>query len=223
MTVTAQQTKHVFLGDDANTDFPFTFVAKNESDVEVWTKDDATPPVFTPLSSNFTVNLLLSKVTYPNAGSPLATGWKLIVRRKVPHTQGLDLENQGDYEGEDQEASYDKLTRINQDQAEELQRCVKFPLDEFPDPSDSETFITRVESAQAAAEVAQAAAEAAQAAAEAASVRLTLYGTFQELKDIAALEPLEQHRGFATDVGSIVHYTGVDTDGPNEDGWITGL
>lgn len=223
MSVTAQITKHVFLGDGVNTDFPFTFDATADVEVEFWTKDDATPPVFTKLSSNFTVDLVGKKVTYPNTGTILPTGWKAIVRRVIPKTQGLDLINQGDYEAEDQETAYDRLTKINQDQAEELQRCVKFPLDEFPTDDAVSTFITRVESAQAAAEAAQAAAESAQAAAEAAAIRLSLRGTFDQLRAIAALDPTNAHRGYATDLESIVHYTGDDTDGPNSDGWITGL
>lgn len=68
-------------------------------------------------------------ITYPaSGGTPLATGAKIIIRRAMPLEQQTDLNNQGGYHPDVQEAQFDKLVMIDTQQEAELDRCFRVPV-----------------------------------------------------------------------------------------------
>jgi hypothetical protein len=71
----------------------------------------------------------VGSITYPaDAAIPLPTGESLIIKRVEPLTQETDLQNQGGYFPQVQEDVYDKLTMIDLQQQELLDRSFRFPI-----------------------------------------------------------------------------------------------
>lgn len=84
--------------------------------------------------AQYTVNISsypgTGTITYPSQGSVrLETGEKLILVVQPPITQTEELENQGGYYPEVQEAMFDKLTQIDQYIEQEVNRALKVPID----------------------------------------------------------------------------------------------
>lgn len=87
-------------------------------------------------SNNYSVTLVtpnalpsLGSITYPAAGgTPLPTGASLIIRRILPLLQPTDLENEGGYEPEVQEAAHDRVIMITQQLQEQIDRAIQIAL-----------------------------------------------------------------------------------------------
>lgn len=109
-------------------------------------------------------------IRYPDSGGTLLpTGSFISIRRVVPFTQEVDIENQGGYLPEEQEELHDLHVMRVQQVNEEIARAVKVPFGSDVDPADYLTEIqTDAATASAAAATASAAALAAAAAAGAA-------------------------------------------------------
>jgi len=172
MSISSENYQNKHDGNDLATSFAYNFRIDAESELEVMFV--STAGVETVLSSNYTVNNVGNEaggtVSYPTSGSPLATGEKLILTRKQPLKQLLDLINQGNFSSEDMEDALDDIVKQSQYQQEQIDRCLKVHKsstvtgeDEYDDYTDIKV---DAEAAQAAAEAAQTAAETAQGLAE---------------------------------------------------------
>lgn len=186
MTVSASPTKVTLNGDGVQTHWDYTFQITASTDIVVYLTD--TNGVDTLLGSNYTVDTANSRVVYPNAGSPLPSGWKITLARIVPLDQLLDLTNLGAFNADNIEQELDKLTMQNQQLNEALSRTVQYPISQTPSSSDTTDFLNTVNSSKAAAQTSAtnaassasaAAASAVDAAASAAAAAGAVTGTFK--------------------------------------------
>ena len=163
MTVQNPIVKNVYTGNGATTVFPYTF-ALNQDDGEYVTVVIADEAGAETAVTNFKVDTLSRTVTYPYpAGEPLPEGSRIAIRRAVPMTQELNLENQGPFFAEDIETALDRIVMQVQQINEQIDRSIKVNETGEQAPADLLNHIyERAGAAEQAAE--QAAASAAETA-----------------------------------------------------------
>lgn len=127
MVVQKENVRSVYIGNGSTTVFPITFEV-NEAHPE-WVhlfilQDDNTYAE----TDNFIADMTAKTVTYPQSGTPLADGKRLVIMRELPLQQQLDLINQGDYFAEDIEQAFDDLTMITQQLNDESSRSIKISI-----------------------------------------------------------------------------------------------
>jgi hypothetical protein len=83
--------------------------------------------------SGGSIDLVNSSQAWLTSGK-LTSGYILSIRRVRPLTQDTDIRNQGDFFPESHEDEFDKLTMVDQQQQDELDRSFKLP--ETIDPAD---------------------------------------------------------------------------------------
>lgn len=148
MTVPTTTNKVVYAGDGVTTLWPFSFPVLQTTDLQVYVTD--TLGNITLLSSNYSVDLSSSRVTYPLTGSPLAVNMKLTLRRVVALTQITDWKNQGPFNAEVLETDEDKLMMAIQQLNESVARCVQYGVDQTPSDTTTATVIAAINAAVAA-------------------------------------------------------------------------
>lgn len=155
MTVSSLINKVVYSGNGSTTNFPITFpFIANSDNLGVYLTDLSN--VITKLTESvYTYVAVDSKITYPNAGSPLATGYKLTIIREISPLQEVDLLNQGPFSAETIESMHDKNVMMIQEISEKVGRCIQYPVDSSPSAEDTTSYL---ESIQAARDAAQASA-----------------------------------------------------------------
>ena len=123
MTVQNTAVKNIYIGNGSTTEFPITFEVNpaHPEHIHVYTGAAEAVSVET---TNFSVDLVAKKVTYPKTGEPLAAGLKLIISRVLPLTQALNLINQGDFFATDVEQAFDDNVMMAQQLNETLSRAV---------------------------------------------------------------------------------------------------
>ena len=123
MTVQNTAVKNIYIGNGSTTEYPITFEV-NEAHPEYIHVYTGAAEASSVETTNFEVDLITKKVTYPKTGEPLASGLKLIITRELPLTQSLNLINQGDYFAEDVEQAFDDNVMMLQQLNERLSRAV---------------------------------------------------------------------------------------------------
>lgn len=145
MTVETQVNKVFAAGNGVATTFSFSPMAIfQSSDLQV-TKVTAAG-VSTVLSegtgpTNYSVTVAsypgTGSITYPaSAGTNLATGETLTMKRLLTIQQTIDLENQGGYFADVQETALDRLTMTDLQQQEAIDRSIKFNVADAVGPVD---------------------------------------------------------------------------------------
>ena len=158
MTMSAGSIKHVYDGNAVTRDWDFTFpiISLDGSDIKLYkTAIDGT---VTEITSNYSVDVAGSFVTYPTIVSGLAllaVGEKITLVRTEALSQAADWKNKGPFNSETVEAALDKLTAIIQQQEEELSRAIKYGVDQTPTAVDTESFIAILTALEVAAEAAR--------------------------------------------------------------------
>jgi len=200
--IPTQTNKVIYDGDGQTTVFPIPFSIIDKvlgADVQVYIIDDSgDPPKL--LTSGYTVNPSAMTVTYPNVGAALAVGWQLALLRVEPLTQGTSLSESGPFSPTAVMAALDKLTAIVQQQQEQINRAVKYPLNSSPTSDDVNAFIAAVGSA---------------------IMPPALNGTYAYLKSVSDKNPDTFQWGIATDLGSgnaLMVYLGNSAVG--DQGWF---
>lgn len=129
MTIASNLNKHTYSGNGATKIWPYTFpiVTTDGSDIKVYLTTVATGAV-AEVTSNFTVDTANKQITYPVTGDPLTSAYKITLLRVEDITQETDLVNQGPFLAEVIETVFDKLTAIDQQQQEQLNRAIKIPV-----------------------------------------------------------------------------------------------
>lgn len=132
MTITTITTRTVPLGNGVTTVFTYGFLIPDKASALVKTVDPNGVETTKTVDVDYTINGLGApsggSVTYPISGSPLPSGWKLIIARAVAETQAQDFSNQdGQYPAQVM-ASVDKLTEIVQQHTEKLSRAPLIPM-----------------------------------------------------------------------------------------------
>lgn len=192
MSVESQIVKVTYSGNGVTKLFPITFKYNTPDEVGLYYTDLL--GVLTKITTNFEVNTVTNKVTYPVDVlilPPIAVGTKLTLIRETSITQGLELESQGYFTPKEAEKAFDKITRIAQELNEKLSRAVSFPLNETPDSSTTDTFLQLVyEARDAALEYKNAAEVSAESAA-------SLYSSFdRRYLGAKATDPELDNEGF---------------------------
>ncbi len=137
MTVESQTYKNQYNCDGSQTVFPYTFRILDASHLRVVLTDDQGNETDLALNTDYTVdgvgNSAGGNVTTVQT---YATGYKITIVRNVPLTQTTDYVENDPFPAETHEDALDKLTMINQQQTEQIERSLKFPLS---DPSSLST------------------------------------------------------------------------------------
>ncbi len=118
VTISVQQSSIIALGNGIATVFSFPFVGVAASDIVVsYTDADGNISILSP--SDYTVSLnaapagqlwgIGGTITYPLAGSPIATGTSLTIQRTLPLTQTTSIADQGNFYPQAVEQALDTL------------------------------------------------------------------------------------------------------------------
>ena len=132
MTVPTALSRADFPCNGATTVFPFTFPVAQIADITAFVTDSLGNE--TPLlnGSNCTIVLNGTSGGTLTTSSTYATGYTVTVKRLLAITQPTSIRNQGAFFPEIHEAVFDRLTEIDQQQQEQLDRAVILP-DGVPD------------------------------------------------------------------------------------------
>ncbi|CAK0756682.1 hypothetical protein CCP3SC15_210015 [Gammaproteobacteria bacterium] len=171
MTLSTSLCKHVYDGNGNTTEWPFTFKILAASDILVYRTDPFGG--LTQLTSNYIVDVNGQKVVFPASGVPadkLPDGWKITLLRKIPMTQEVDLTNQGDLGAEVIEASFDRQMMCIQQLQEQIDRCIKYPVDQVLSDGELSDLLSQCREALSSAQAAVATSAANTAVAEASAV-----------------------------------------------------
>ena len=124
--VASTNNKNQYNCDSLTKAWDYTFPIVSSTDIHVYTVDPA--GTITEQLTNFSVNTLTAKVTYPSTGVACATGYSVLLVRTVPLTQSLVLTTEGPFPAASLNTEHDKLTMITQQLQEQVTRAVKLPL-----------------------------------------------------------------------------------------------
>jgi len=134
VTIANNERKKIFVGNGAATAWPFSFKAFDESDVEVYITDASGHDLKLATGVGYRVTLNVGSdggvvdYPFPITGTKLTAAEKISLTRNVPSTQEVDLVDQGPLFAEVIEEGLDRLTVVNQQQQEKLDRCLNIPI-----------------------------------------------------------------------------------------------
>lgn len=127
MTVASPTNKISYVGDGVSTLFSIPFPVITASDIKVYITSNG---IQTLLSSNYSVDLVNARVTYPVFGFALNSPDIITLFRSVPLTQLTDYINQGAFNAEVLEATVDQLTMESQQINDQSARAFRLPVSE---------------------------------------------------------------------------------------------
>lgn len=183
ISVSVQTSFNILQGDGVTTVFGYTFQLPTGSigaDIFVYIVNAA--GTATLITSNYTLNVALSQVTYPNSGSPLPAGQKIAILRIENLVQSLNFITQSGFPALAVMAGFDYLTFISQQLQEQLNRCYQVPIGSTPVQATIQTVIQNVTSSYP-------------------------QGTYAQLKAQAALAPSVPFIALASDLGAVGEWT----------------
>lgn len=137
MTVETTQTKHIYIGNGAAREWPVSFPYTQIADIHLAVVDAAGK--LTEVASGFDVqaNASATTVVYPVSGAPLASGTRLVIYRKTPTTQLVDLQNGGAFQPDVLECdALDRTVMMVQEQQEEIRRAIILDIADTRNPAD---------------------------------------------------------------------------------------
>ena len=121
MTISTTNNRDAFTGDGSQTSYPLTYPVTDSSHVDV-SVDDSTVS-----TSDYSVTLSGSSATVVFNTAP-ASAAKIVIRRIVPKTQTVDYVPYDTFPAETHEAALDKLTQVDQQLQEEIDRAMQMPV-----------------------------------------------------------------------------------------------
>ena len=136
MTVQNTIVKNIYVGNGSVTVFPYTFALNNDDGeyVKVVVTDETGTETEV---SNYRVDTTDTTVTYPYpSGDPLPSGHKITLKREIPNTQELNLENQGPFFAKDIEMEFDRVVMMIQQLGEMVGRAVKVSVSSSETPDE---------------------------------------------------------------------------------------
>ena len=131
MTVTNTVSKQSYASTGSTTVWPFSFPLDRDSDLAlIVTAADGTEATVDPARYRLdrAAGTPGGSVTYPLSGPALAAGQTVTVLRRLPVTQATSLVTGAAFYAEDLERALDRLTMIDQQQQEQLDRTLKQPV-----------------------------------------------------------------------------------------------
>lgn len=138
MTVSSDNNRNDYIGNDSTNIYSYTYRIFLESDLVLTVKETATDIETTlVLTTDYlvagegdesgSISLVDAAQDWLSAGGNLDTGYTLTIRRVLPVTQETDLRNQGQFFAESHEDQFDKNVMVSQQQQEEIDRTLKSP------------------------------------------------------------------------------------------------
>ena len=249
MTVSSTTAKISYVGNDSNTSFSFAFTVYVNTDLVVtFTNSSGVESTLTEGAgtSNYSVSVSsypgTGSITWPASGSTkLQSNEKITIKRVLPLTQTIDLQNQGGYFPDVQEQGFDRGVYLSQQIDEEVDRSIKIPVSSatsidstLPAPtadtvigawnSDADAIVAgptvaNISAAEANATAAAASAVTAAGEASAANPKYT-FSTSTSMADPGA-GTLRYNHGTVASVSAIaLDDTTADTGNPNIEAWI---
>lgn len=132
MTISTTTKKNTYSGDGSTTSFAFSFPIQAQTELLVEIKDSAGTITTQTLTTDYTVNGTGNRTGFTDYTSgnvvfvtaPVSTD-TIVIRRNVPLTQATDYTENGKFPAETHERALDKLTLIDLQQQEEIDRTLR--------------------------------------------------------------------------------------------------
>ena len=128
MTISTTTIKNSYNGDGSTSAFTYTFKITDQDDIEVIIRSSNGTETTKTITTHYTVsgvgNAGGGTVTFTSGNIPVATE-TVLLRRSTPQTQGVDLIENDPLPADTLEDALDKLTAINQELQEEVNRSIK--------------------------------------------------------------------------------------------------
>lgn len=127
MTISSETNKVTYTGDGSTTVFPYTFKILDEDHILVQLKNISSGALTTQtITTHYTVSGVGTStggnITFLTAPS---SAYKVVLTRDVPATQETDYEEYDTFPAASHEEALDKLTMIDQQQQEQIDRSIK--------------------------------------------------------------------------------------------------
>ena len=249
MTVSSTLAKISYAGNDSNTSFSFSFTVFANTDLVVtFTNSSGVESTLTEGTgtSNYSVSVSsypgTGSITWPASGSTkLQSNEKITIKRVLPLTQTIDLQNQGGYFPDVQETGFDKSVYLSQQIDEEVDRSIKIPVSSatsidstLPAPtadtvigawnSDADAIVAgptvaNITAAESNATAAAASAVTAAAEASAANPKYT-FSTSTSMADPGAGTLRYNHSSVSSTSAIAIDDTTADTGNPDIEAWL---
>lgn len=139
MSLSSTTNRVSYTGNGTTATYSYTFKIYAQTDLKVIVKNTSTgAETVLTISTDYTVTgvsdtsggtivLVDDSQAWIDGSGYLDTGYTLTIRRVRPLTQTADIRNQGDFYAEVHEDVFDKLTMVDQQQQDEIDRSVKLP------------------------------------------------------------------------------------------------
>jgi hypothetical protein len=224
MSISSTSSRNDYIGNGASSVYPYTYRILDEGDLLVTQQTTAGATLTLTLGADYTVSGVNSDAggNITLLGGNLDNNDLLTIRRVVDLVQPTDIRNQGDFLPETHEDQFDRLVMADQQQQDEIDRSIRLP-EVVPASVFSPALPAAItDTANAGmALIINASADGIGLGVAAVTLDITRIfntGTFAALKATAAGSPTVQRFGFASDIASLVFYTGDANVG--HDGWI---
>lgn len=128
MTVASEIVTRTYIGNGLVREWPLPFELplNGEQYVQIYITAPGGAPEL--LASGYSVDITAKTVRYPISGDPLASGYKITIRRQLPYTQETDLNSQGPFDPETIEKTFDRNVMQIQQIADDVRRAAKVPI-----------------------------------------------------------------------------------------------
>jgi hypothetical protein len=140
MTISSETSRNDYLGDGSANTYDFTYRILSEDDLLVSVKgpDDLLPTTLTKTTDytvviasdeddGGTITLVDASQAWLDGDGDLKVDYEITIRRVRDILQETDIRNQGPYNPQVIEDTFDHLVMVDQQQQDELNRCLKLP------------------------------------------------------------------------------------------------
>ena len=128
MTISTTTIKNSYSGNGSTTTFNYTFKITDQDDIDVIIRSSSGTETTKTITTHYTVtgvgNSGGGTIVFTSGNIP-ASGETIVLRRSTPLTQGVDLIENDPLPANTLEDALDKLTSINQELQEQLDRSLK--------------------------------------------------------------------------------------------------
>ena len=125
MTITTTTNRTNTNGDDATVAFNFPYYVEDAGDLEVWLRSSAGVETLQTITTHYSLAGLESASVTITMVTPPATGERLTIIRKEPHTNETAADTVNAFKGQAFEEQFDRFARGQQALADELERSIR--------------------------------------------------------------------------------------------------
>ena len=147
MSLSSANNRNDYTGNGATATYSYTFRIFDEADLVVTVKDTSDVETTLTLTTDYTVtgvgadgggNVVLvdASQAWLDGDGDLLTGYTITIRRVVDLFQETDIRNQGEFFPETHEDAFDYGRMVDQQQQDEIDRCLQLPESILPSVFD---------------------------------------------------------------------------------------